>query len=113
MDWEVCHFGLPQLDLGQMIAELYELWLFKDIEEGKWLIEGFAAGYGYVDDDFAFRTALHVGTHLIGWGSRVPGWGSEAQVQHVVGVGKEIVLRAWHQDRAWFEAGDLACLFRR
>ena len=113
VDWEMCQLGLPALDLGQMIAEMYELSLFKGIDEGKWLIEGFAAGYGYVDDAFAFRVALHVGTHLIAWGTRVDGWGSEAQVRQVVGVAKELVLRAWHKDRAWFEAGDLACLFGR
>ncbi|KAL2172224.1 hypothetical protein VTG60DRAFT_7068 [Thermothelomyces hinnuleus] len=113
VDWEMCQFGLPPLDLGQMIAELYELSLFKNMDEGKWLIEGFAAGYGYVDDDFSLRTALHVGTHLVAWGSRVAGWGSEAQVQHVVGLGKDIILRAWDKDRVWFEGGDLACLFTK
>lgn len=111
VDWEMCQLGVRPLDLGQMIAELYELSLFKDLDQGKWLIEGFAAGYGYVDDDFAFRTGLHVGTHLICWGSRVPGWGSGSEVRHVVATGKELILRAWHKDRAWFEAGDLACLF--
>ncbi|KAL2181986.1 kinase-like domain-containing protein [Thermothelomyces heterothallicus CBS 202.75] len=113
VDWEMCQFGLPPLDLGQMIAELYELSLFKNMDEGKWLIEGFTAGYGRVDDDFALRTALHVGTHLVAWGSRVAGWGSEAQVQHVVGLGKDIILRAWDKDRVWFEGGDLACLFTK
>ncbi|KAH6841130.1 kinase-like domain-containing protein [Chaetomium sp. MPI-CAGE-AT-0009] len=95
VDWEVCQFNLPSFDLGQMIAELYELSLFKGIDEGKWLIEGFTAGYGHVDDEFAFRAALHIGTHLIAWGPKAPGWGSEAQVQQVVGVGKDIVLNAW------------------
>jgi hypothetical protein len=113
VDWEMCHLGLRQVDLGQMVAELYELSLFKDMEEGNWVIEGFAVGYGDVDDDFAFRTALHAGTHLIAWGTRVPGWGSEEQVRQVVSVGRDIVLRAWQKDRAWFEASDLACLFRR
>ncbi len=113
VDWESCQLGLRPLDLGQMIAELYELSLFKDIDEGKWLIEGFAAGYGQIDDDFAFRTVLHTGTHLVCWGSRVPGWGTETQVQQVVGIGKELIVRAWRRDRAWFEAGDLACLFNR
>ncbi|EAQ88958.1 hypothetical protein CHGG_05577 [Chaetomium globosum CBS 148.51] len=111
VDWEVCQFNLPSFDIGQMIAELYELSLFKGIDEGKWLIEGFVAGYGRMDDDFAFRAALHIGTHLIAWGPKAPGWGSEAQVQQVVGVGKDIILNAWRQDRAWFENGDLACLF--
>lgn len=111
MDWESCQLGLPELDVAQMIAELYQLSLFKDMDEGKWLVESFMAGYGYVDDDFAFRTALHVGTHLICWGSRVPGWGSDTQVQQVVATGKEVILRAWQRDRSWFVGGDLACLF--
>lgn len=111
VDWESCQLGLRQLDLGQMIAELYELSLFKGIAEGTWLIEGLAAGYGRIDDEFAFRTILHVGTHIVCWGSRVPGWGTDAQVRQVVGVGKELILRAWKRDRAWFEGSDLACLF--
>jgi hypothetical protein len=113
VDWEMCQLGAPAVDLGQMIAELYELVLFKGMDEGRWLIEGFVEGYGHVDDhdEFAFRTALHVGTHLVAWGGRVPGWGSETQVQQVVGVGKEVILHAWHKDRAWFKASDLACLF--
>lgn len=113
IDWEVCVLGVRPLDLGQMIAELYELSLFKSMDEGKWVIEGFASGYGEIDDDFAFRTAIHVGTHLVCWGSSVPGWGSQEQVEKVVSVGKEVIQRAWHKDRGWFEAGDLACLFRR
>jgi len=113
VDWEVFSLGLPALDLGQMIAEMYELSLYKGIDEGKWFIEGFAAGYGVVDDEFAFRVALHAGAHLVVWGSSVPGWGSPEQVKGVVGVGKEIILHAWAKDRAWFETHDLACLFRR
>ena len=46
MDWEVCQFSLPPLDLGQMIGELYQLSLFKGIDEGRWLMEGLVAGYG-------------------------------------------------------------------
>ena len=111
VDWELCHLGPPAIDLGQMVSELYRLWLFKSMPEGKWLIAGFVAGYGYVNDDFSFRTALHVGTHLVAWGTWIAGWGSEAQGEEVVRIGKEVVLRAWGKDRAWFEAGDLACLF--
>ncbi|KAK0637308.1 kinase-like domain-containing protein [Bombardia bombarda] len=113
VDWEMCQLGVRPLDVGQMIAELYELFLFKGIEEGKWVIEGFAAGYGYIDDNFAFRTAIHVGTHLVCWGSRVPGWGSEAQIEQVVARGRDLIVHAWHKDRSWFEAGELACLFSR
>ncbi|KAK0646114.1 kinase-like domain-containing protein [Cercophora newfieldiana] len=113
IDWEVCELGVPPLDLGQMIAELYELFLFKNMDEGKSLIDGFAAGYGEIDNELAFRTAIHIGTHLICWGSRVPNWGSDEQVREVVKTGKDLILRAWHKDRSFFEASDLACLFRR
>lgn len=95
-----------------MLAELYELYLYRGILAGPWMIEGFCAGYGIDDDAFAFRTAIHVGTHLVGFGT-VPGWGTEEQVLAVVAKGKELVVRAWNKDREWFLATDLAPLFRR
>ncbi|ROW12266.1 hypothetical protein VMCG_00388 [Cytospora schulzeri] len=113
IDWEMCQLGMRPLDLGQMIAELYELTLYKDIKAGLWIIDGFLAGYGSVDDDFAYRTALHVGTHLVGFGTSVPGWGTSDQVEMVAKTGMDIILRAWETDRGWFEAHDLAPLFRR
>ncbi|PSS03768.1 kinase-like domain-containing protein [Coniella lustricola] len=112
IDWEMVQLWLPQLDLGQMIAELYELHLYKNITAGLWLIEGFVAGYGFVSDDFALRTALHVGTHLVGFGSMVPGWGTAQQARNVVEVGRDIVLRAWDKDTDWFQNHDLARLFQ-
>lgn len=112
IDWEMCQLWKPQLDLGQMIAELYELYLYKNIDAGLWLIEGFLAGYGFVDDDFAFRTVLHVGTHLVGFGTIVPGWGDTEQTRTVLQIGKDIIVSASKKDREWFEAHDLAPLFR-
>lgn len=94
-----------------MIAEMYELTLYKGTKAGLWLIEGFVAGYGNVYDAFAYRTALHIGTHLVGFGSMIPSWGTPEQCENVAGVGKDIILRAWSKDRAWFEGHDLACLF--
>ncbi|KAI2471420.1 kinase-like domain-containing protein [Annulohypoxylon bovei var. microspora] len=113
IDWEMAQLGKLNLDLGQMIAELYELKLYKDIVAGLWIIQGFVGGYGAVSEDFAFRTAIQAGAHLISFGTSVRGWGTQEQVENCARVGKEIIVHAWKKDRRWFEEGDLACLFSR
>ncbi|KAI1174200.1 kinase-like domain-containing protein [Nemania sp. FL0916] len=112
IDWEMSQIGVPNLDIGQMIAELYEMKLFKNITAGLWMAQGFAEGYGAVSDDFAFRTAIQTGTHLIGFGTSVQGWGTPEQVEMVARTGRDIIVHAWQKDREWFMAGDLAFLFQ-
>lgn len=104
--------GYRALDLGQMIAELYETKLFKGVSAGLWIIEGFVEGYGTISNKMAFRTAIHVGVHLVCWGSRVPGWGTPEQVEAVVKVGRDLIVHAWNEDKAWFQTQPLACLFQ-
>lgn len=111
IDWELTQLGVRPLDLGQMIAELWQLKLYKDIDAGEWFIKGFAEGYGTVDDVFAFRTIIHVGVHLICFGSQTPGWGSKEQGENLVKVGKEVILKAWQKDREGFQDHILGCLF--
>ncbi|KAI0526377.1 kinase-like domain-containing protein [Xylaria bambusicola] len=111
IDWEMAQMGLPNLDFGQMVAELYELKLYKDITAGLWMVQGFAEGYGEVSDDFAFRTAIQIGAHLVSFGTSVQGWGTPEQVEMVARTGRDIIVHAWQKDRAWFQQGDLACLF--
>ncbi|RFU24330.1 hypothetical protein B7463_g11999, partial [Scytalidium lignicola] len=111
IDWELSHISSIAFDLGQMFAEIYELKHFKDIDAGIWLIESFMKGYGKLDDSLAFKTAIHVGTHLICWGSRVSEWGSKEQVEAVVSIGRDFVVRAWNKDKQWFQNTALKCLF--
>ncbi|CAJ2506030.1 Uu.00g001600.m01.CDS01 [Anthostomella pinea] len=113
IDWEMSQIGVPGLDVGQMIAELYELKLYRSIEAGLWMVQGFVEGYGIVSEDFAFRTAIQVGAHLVCFGTSVQGWGPPVQVEVVARTGKEIIVHAWRKDRKWFEGGDLACLFSK
>jgi hypothetical protein len=140
IDWELSHLSSISFDLGQMFAEvsysclqsehlngcwhfrawasanpnitqLFELKYFKDIDAGVWLIDGFMQGYGAIKEDLAFKTAIHVGTHLICWGSRVAGWGTEEQVKNLVKIGRDFVVRGWEKDRGFFEGTILKCLF--
>jgi hypothetical protein len=111
-DWELAQIGSRALDLGQIIAELYMLKHFKDIDAGLWVIEGFAEGYQEINDDIAFRTIIHVGVHLVFWGSTIAGWGTKEQVRDVVRLGRDLITNAWERDRTWFQGEIWDCLFR-
>lgn len=112
IDWEMAQIGVTNLDLGQIIAELYQLKLFKDITAGLWIVQGFVEAYGAVSDDFAFRTAIQIGAHLITFGTSVEGWGTPEQVETIARTGRDIIVHAWNKDRDWFRTHDLACLFQ-
>ncbi|KAK5996351.1 4-hydroxytryptamine kinase-like protein [Cladobotryum mycophilum] len=111
VDWEMSQLGVQPEDLGQIIAELWELKLYKDIDAGLWVIQGFMEGYGKVGAEFIFRTILHVGAHLICFGSTTPGWGTTEQAEQVAKVGKDVLLKAWKKDPKGFEGHELECLF--
>lgn len=111
IDWECTQLGHPCVDFGQMIAEMYALWLYKSMTAGLWMMKGFVKGYGPRSEEFAFRTAIQTGAHLLCITTTFPGWGTQKQVEFVAGIGRDIIVHAWQKDRSWFEGGDLACLF--
>ncbi|KAK0649976.1 kinase-like domain-containing protein [Cercophora newfieldiana] len=111
VDWEVTSLGVRVRDVGQMIAELYMLQLFKKIDAGEWLIEGYLGGYGKFSTDEAFRIAIHVGCHLIVIGGTVPDWGSDEDVERVVAFGRDMIVNGWERNKAWFDDGVLGLMF--
>ncbi len=112
VDWEVVSLGIRARDIGQMMAELYMLKLFKGIDAGQWLVDGYIEGYGPLDLDTAFRVAIHVGCHLIVIGGGKYGWGTPEEAEKVVAAGRDLIVKGWQKDRAWFEGGDLRLLFQ-
>lgn len=116
VDWESSQLGLPSSDFGQMLAEMYALWLYKGIEASLSLIDGFVDAYregcGGMDDDFAFRSVIQAGAHIVCTTTTFPGWGTREKVEEVAGVGRDLIVHAWKRDRVWFEAGKLRVLFR-
>lgn len=108
IDWELTHITSPAFDLGQMIGDLFETRHFEGIEATEWLIEGFMDGYGPLDDDIAFRTAIQVGAHLICWG---PSKGTLQQVEAAMKIGRDFVVSGWKKDKSFFDTTVLKCLF--
>ncbi|PLB39177.1 uncharacterized protein BDW47DRAFT_124802 [Aspergillus candidus] len=111
-DWELTHVGPRALDLAQMLAELYQLKHFKNIDAGEWIARAFIEAYPPLSDDMAFRTLIHVGVHFVFWGSVVPGWGDEEQVEGIVRLGRDLIVNAWGRERGFFEGTLWGCLFR-
>jgi hypothetical protein len=111
IDWEMVHLGVPSIDFGQMVAELYTVWLYKGSSAARWMMQGFVQGYGEVADQVAFRTAIQIGAHLICVTSTM-GWGDSRQVEEAVAHGKDIIMHAWQKDRLWFHSAELGCLFQ-
>ncbi|PVH75762.1 hypothetical protein DL98DRAFT_551515 [Cadophora sp. DSE1049] len=111
IDWETSQLGISNIDTGQMIADLYRLWLCKNNEAALWMLRGFCKGYGLVSETHAFRTAIHAGVHLISRGTIDREMGTMDELEGVARAGRDIVLNGYRRNRGWFENGDLACLF--
>lgn len=110
-DWEMAHLGVPAFDHGEMIGELYALWLYKKIDAGLWMMQGYAEGLGEQTESRAWRTILQVGVHLLSFGTIAPGWGTPEQVEQVAKLGKEIVVNSWTKNFEWVLNSELASLF--
>ncbi|KAG5973581.1 hypothetical protein E4U55_000394 [Claviceps digitariae] len=107
IDWEMAQLGVQPQDVGQLIAELWLLKLYRDIDAGVWLMQGFVDGYGHTDTTFALRALLHVGAHLVCFGARTRGWGTGHQNQEVARMGWRVLLGAWAGDVRAFEGHEL------
>lgn len=101
IDWEMTQLGMRALDLGQVLAELYEIKQFKNNNAGLWIMQGLVEKYHMLNEEQAYRTAVHMGVHLVCW-SGVPGWATASQVEDVIRMGRDIIEKAWERDREWF-----------
>ena len=72
--------GSPAIDFGQMIAELYTIYLYKNIPDALHMMNWFIKGYGQVSEDFSFRTAIQVGAHLVSVTSLM-GWKGHCHIE--------------------------------
>ncbi|KAK9799101.1 putative Cytoplasmic tRNA 2-thiolation protein 2 [Seiridium cardinale] len=93
IDWEMAQLGPRVLDIGQMMAEMYALWLYPKIDAGLWMAQGFAEELALKDQKAAFRVAAQLGCHIVAFETTVPGWGTPEQVEEVARIGRDIILK--------------------
>jgi hypothetical protein len=79
------------------------------------VMEAVIAGYGELSDEMAFRTAIYVGVHLIGWYHRRPQKALLMVPPEVIvaglTLGRDFIMKGWEKDRKYFEGTELASLF--
>ncbi|KAF9878851.1 phosphotransferase enzyme family protein [Colletotrichum karsti] len=111
VDWENAQLGVPIMDHGEMLGELYAIWLCQRKEASLWIAEGYCRGLGNLSESLAFRIALQLGVHLISFGAISREMESSEQTREVARIGGEIIVNAWGKQKAWFEQSELSVLF--
>ncbi|KAM0543455.1 hypothetical protein ACHAPJ_012319 [Fusarium lateritium] len=111
VDWENAQLGVPSLDHGEMLGEMYVLWLCNRIDAGLWMFQGYVEGLGPQSEASAWRNAIQLGVHLLSFGTLVSGWDTPEKVEDMARLARDIIVKAWNKDRAWFDQSDFECLF--
>jgi hypothetical protein len=111
VDWELSQVSLPALDLAQMLAELYLLKHFRDIDTAVTMMEAFIDAYGPIGYEDALLVAIGFGTHLVVWPWRVQSWGDEESFEKAVEIGRDFIVNAQKRNTKWFLGGVLERLF--
>lgn len=110
-DWELAHISHAFYDIGQMFAELYSLLLFRKIDTGMTIVEGFMQVYE-MDEDMKWRVVVQIGVHLLCFSSRFEGMGDLETRREVLLKGMELVDRGWKKDEDWVRASFWKCLWQ-
>lgn len=121
IDWENAQYGHRAVDIGSMMADLYERHHFSVAGTSLPILEGFVKGYGgpllRTHDELAFRVAIHAGVHLICWYYRrdrnTPLPYPLPTVLAALSLGRDIILKGWRKDKEGLKGTFLAPVFAR
>ena len=115
IDWENAQFGHRAVDIGGILADLYERHHFKGVAASLPAMQGVVDGYGPLNEELAFRTAIHAGVHFICWYYRrdrnAPLPYPLPTVLAALALGRDFILKGWARDKKWFRTTVLAPLF--
>lgn len=102
VDWEVCQLGSNTVDLAFMISGLYAHHRFEDGPTAGFILQGFTTGYGPLNDDLVFETAVLVGIYLVIWDRLGLQYGEHSQgSRDLHKFAGELITRGSRHDRPW------------
>ncbi|KAF5591455.1 carboxypeptidase [Fusarium pseudocircinatum] len=112
------NFGVLERVKERAELELHDLISGKDgpdrgmIHGDCWMGKGFINGYGEIDNELAFRTAIHTGMQLLGWyNRRAPSAtvkGTKEQILSAAKISTHFIVGGWERERQWFQVKRLA-----
>lgn len=95
------------------MGDLYEKFVYLGADTTP-VMEAIIRGYGVLSDDMAFRTAIYVGVHLIGWHHRRPRSAPPVAPEVITAgltIGRDFISKGWAQDKELFKSTALKSLF--
>jgi aminoglycoside phosphotransferase (APT) family kinase protein len=112
VDWEMTRNGFGVTDIGQFSAEA---WLLDRFRGDRGLLDAFLKGYlaergAPLGREEQRRVAIHFGTHIAYWPTRVE-WGTKEETKDVVKIGVEMLEHAESGDWDWLKESVLGILF--
>ncbi|KAI0104218.1 kinase-like domain-containing protein [Nemania sp. FL0031] len=115
IDWENVQFGHRAVDVGGLLADLYERNHFKGVEASIPAMKGFIEGYGPLSEDLAYRVAVHTGVHLICWYYRrnrnAPLPHPLPKVLAALSIGRDLIVKGWTKDKTWLQTSIIGSMF--
>ncbi|KAI1496178.1 kinase-like domain-containing protein [Biscogniauxia marginata] len=115
IDWENIQFGHRAVDVGGILADLYERYHFKGVAASLPAMEGLIQGYGQLSEELAFGAAIHAGVHLICWYYRrdrnAPLPYPLPKILAALTTGRDLILKGWAKDKSGLQNSILASLF--
>jgi 5-methylthioribose kinase len=101
VDWEVCRYSPSGMDIGQMLAEMFNLNKFRQPCSN--MMAAFLNAYTkeFHPTLYDVKIAIiHFGFHLLIW-TPVTGWTEDGPA--IARIGLDYVCHAWQEDWAWFD----------
>lgn len=113
IDWEACHLGCIEFDLGQFLGDMYTYEYFKGVGSCTSLLQGFVDGYKPLSKKQLSSVAVYTGIQILAWAPVVAAPLTREQEEQLVNYGRDLILKGKEEDWEWLETSYIGPIFRK